>query len=614
VRTLVSHSGLSLLLLLGLMAAAPTAARARVEVSLDATPKQVSVGDRLTITVAISVSTQTRAGLLGSPALRDYQAPDLSAFEVLRRWSNQSQQISIVNGRAQVQNTVTYYYVVSPRKPGRYRVPAARVTYQSQVYRSNTVTVHVDSGPAPPPPITPGQQPDLRGDKDVYVQVVPDKATAWLGEQVTVTWYVYFRSQLQGMPMVRVPPKADDFLSEDLPLGQQNATRTLIGGVTYGVVPILRKAYFPQRPGSLTIGALTVEARVIGQGFFQVAPVRRASAPVLIRVKPLPTQGRPATFHQGNVGRFRVTAQVKPSRLDARGAASLTVTVSGAGYVHGLKVDRITRLDGFKVRFAGQRTEMNRSARISGKRIHEYLLVPTRTGHLTIPAICFPHFDPTRGAYVTRACSRPLTVTVTGTLPAPAQGASGPARENELRRQIKPILQARRLHNRTPFRLYRSGLRWVLLGVPPLLVLLLLGGRALRRRLSQDTETRRRREARGRARRHLRRAAALLRGGDSVAFFAEIATVLGDQVSGRLGTRVQGLTSRDLRALLEAQGAEPEWVDALIETLEACDFARFAPAAAEPAEMQALLDRTRTLIAALERSRLRPLSTDTEVA
>lgn len=604
-RTLAPYGGLIAFCVL--VAGVPSArARGRAELTLEAHPSRVAVGDRITVTVAVSVVAESQGGLLGGPPFRDYRAPRFGELDLLRKWSNQSQQISIVNGRARMQNTVTYYYVLVAKKAGTVHITPAQVRFHGQVSRSQGAVIQVDAGPATPPPVAPGQQPSLQGNEEVFVQVVPDKTTAWVSQQVTVTWYVYFRSQLQGMPAVRLPPKADDFLSEDLPFAKQQATRTLIGGVTYGVVPILRKAYFPQRSGKLRIGSLTVLTRVVGQGFFQVTPTTRSSSPAVITVKPLPTRGRPPGFHPGNVGRFRVRAQVKPTKLDARGAASLQVVVSGAGYLHGLKVDRITHMKGFKVRFAGQRTEVDRGSRISGRRINEYLLVPARTGTLKIPPICFPYFDPTRGAYVTNACSRPMTVTVTGHLsPSGAKDTGAGGRENELRRQIKPILQGKALHPRRPFRLYRSPLRWLLFGGPPLFLILFLAGRSLRRRLSQDTEARRRREARGRARRRLRKASALLKSGDHVAFFGEVAAVLHEQVGGRLGVRVQGLTSLDLRELLKGQGADPELVEALIETLEACDFARFAPAAADRGEMKGMLERTRSLLGRLEQSRIR---------
>ncbi len=603
--TIQALTGLVALALL----AGPARAASHVEVEMTTPQGRVALGDQVRLAVTVTVSSTARTGGFGGPGFRNYRPPGTPDFEVLRKWTNQSTQISIVNGRARREEVYTYNYTLRARKAGRLTIQPAQVTFQGRTYRAQPLAIQVDAGPAAPPPTQPGQTPNLKGDEDVFVQVVPDKRTAWVGEQVTVTWYLYYRIQLQGVPSIKTPPSTDDFFSEDLSFRQPNSTRTTINGTLYGVLPIYRRALFPLKAGALKIGPMEIEARAVGRSWFSTSVIQRASAPVIIRARGLPKAGRPAGFHDGNVGHYRVTAEVEPAEFDAKSAGSLRVTIQGTGFVHGLKVDKITTLPGFKVRFAGQRTEMQRSVQLSGKRVNEYVLIPKRTGTLRIAPICFPHFDPTVGRYITHACSKTIKVHVTGHLPSGTTPA-GATTENVLKRRLKPILRGGVVPHRAPWRLHRSWIRWPVLLAPVLALLALLIGRKVRNLLAGDTEGRRRREARDRAKRRLRLARSYLQSGDRVGFFGEIANVIQEQLSARLGIRVQGLTSGDLLQTLADQGVDTALRDRLVQDLEECDFARFAPAASGTDEMQDVLTRTRKLLTDLERARLTPVKAE----
>ncbi len=585
--------------------------RPEVNITMKVSPTKAKVGDQLNLTIRVVLKYQAKNrrrsyGFGFGMSRPDYDLslpPNLKKDFVVVRTSPY-QIHNRVNNR--VTYTADYNYSISPRRSGRVLIPPAKVVFKGRTYSSRSAVVTVGTGPAPPPSL-PGQLPNLTGDEDLFVHAVADKIKAYVGEQVTITWYLYYKSPVARQASIVTQPTTDNFFSEDIPFRVRSSTHTTIKGQVFTVTPVIRRALFPMKAGRLRVGSLGVEAYL---DYYQ--KVLRRSAEVTIEARNLPTQNVPAGFHPKNVGQFKVSAEVGQTRIDASSATSLKVTVHGTGFMQGLKVDRIKQVPGFKIRFAGQKTEMASAVALGGKHIHEYVLIPTKVGALKVPPICFPHFDPKLGRYVTTACSKPVSVTVTGKLAGGAAAVvAGTGRDNELRRRLKPILQAGHLRNRTTWRLHKTGwLLWLLLLLP----LLALGGLLLvrvMRTMDRDSEARRRRQARGNARKRLRLAASYLKNGDRVAFFSEIASVIQELLSARLGVRVQGLTTTELQELLQAGSMSPPLQEKLLRDLEVCDFARFAPAAAEEAEMQDVLQRTRKLMAEVERASLKPVSAPT---
>jgi len=578
--------------------------RPKVSVTMTVSPTKAKLGDQLSLTIRVSIQQRYR-GRRGFFSMTrpnyDLQVPTTLTkdFTVVR--STPFQMNNIVGTRQSYRSDNNY--AIRPRRAGRLLIPPARVVFKGRTYSSRSAVVNVGTGPAPPPSL-PGQLPNLTGDEDLFVHAVADKLKAYVGEQVTITWYLYYKSPVARQASIVTRPTTDNFFSEEIPFRVRTSTHTTIGGQVFTVTPVIRRALFPLKAGRLRVGSLGVEAYL---DYYQ--KVVRRSAVVSIEAMNLPTSNVPAGFHPKNVGQFKVTAELGQARINAHSATSLKVTVQGSGFMQGLKVDRIKQIPGFKVRFAGQKTEMASGVHLGGKHIHEYVLIPTAVGAQKVGPICFPHFDPKVGRYVTKACSRALEVMVTGKL---AQGgtstAAGGGSDNELRRRLKPILQASHLRNRTTSRLHKTPWLLWLLTLLPLLVLLSMVLIRVVRSLDRDTGSRRRRQARGHARRRLRLAASYIKDGDRVSFFTEIASVIQELLTARLGVRVQGITAVSLEALLEESEMSPALKERLLRDLEVCDFARFAPAAAGEAEMQEVLTRTRKLIGDVERARLKPVS------
>ena len=179
----------------------------------------------------------------------------------------------------------------------------------------------------------------------MFLRAVADKATPYVGEQVTVTLYLYTRESLRGPPATELEPTMDGFWVHDLLEGAQSREqRQVVQGAVYAVYPLRRFAAFPLRSGELTISPMAL--RIDTSSVFDMLGGRRRGEPVVSRkseplvfqVKPLPERADP----QGEplVGRFTIESKLDRASSATGDAVTLTVVVRGQGNVRDVKLRR----------------------------------------------------------------------------------------------------------------------------------------------------------------------------------------------------------------------------------------------------------------------------------
>jgi hypothetical protein len=134
------------------------------------------------------------------------------------------------------------------------------------------------------------------------------------------------------------------------------------------------------------------------------------------------------------------------------------------------------------------------------------------------------------------------------------------------------------------------------------------GAALLRRhrdRLEGDVAWARGRRAGKVARKRLAEARRLSTGEDARAFYAEVARALKGFVADKLNLPEAGAQVSELRAGVSRAGVSDDTTADLARCLEHCDRERFAPPAPDPGERVRFLDRTASLMTALDRE-IRP--------
>ncbi|MHC4953545.1 MAG: BatD family protein [Planctomycetota bacterium] len=184
-----------------------------------------------------------------------------------------------------------------------------------------------------------------------------------------------------------------------------------IDGRTYGALEITR-VFVPTQPGDLAIPAAKLRfahAKSFREDFIHGrTPVDQkytdvASQPATVRILPLPDAGRPSDYG-GAVGRFTVRAETSAGAVKAREIFKLTLRIEGAGNLEFIDPPQLG-MKGFHVygsiddKGAARRTITYDVAALSGD-------------VSAVPAIAFPYFDPGEppGYRVARTEPVPLTV------------------------------------------------------------------------------------------------------------------------------------------------------------------------------------------------------------
>jgi hypothetical protein len=573
----------------------------------------------------------------------DFKPPDFHGFQVQEaRGPSKSTSIQMVFGSNQqtIQSSYTWTYqlVLAGSAKGPLKIGAAHVKVGGRDLATNVVEVRVGAaGAAPrgrsggPPAADPNnllqrmmqgqgfafgderpRQQMSSGAVPAFIRVVADKTHAFVGEQVTVGWYLYVVDVPSRFGQVS-EPHTDGFWSEDVPSTTPPGRLAFgdpqtIAGRTYNVALLFKKALFPLAPGKLTITPM--EAELTQQAdFFSAPEVRRLKTdPLTIEAQPLPAKGEPPGFDPANVGRYEISAAVDRAAVSVGDAVTLKVAVKGTGNVRNVRPPALPAMPGWKSYEPKTEVALDGAATITGTKTIEWLMRPERPGKTTVPPLALETFDPAARRYET-VRSQPIEIAVTGeagsnAVPSGGAPAGSAGVENVVAGNIRPIHARGSLSGERGAAFLHSAAFTATVVTPPLaLAMLALFGR-VRERLGRDSRRTRQRRLRTMARRRLRTAEAHRAAGRAGDFYLEIDRVLREALSERLSTELGGLRLDELGTLLRARGLPDGETSGVVAVLEACDEARFAPggAAADPAALSATLARAGELIDAIERA------------
>ncbi|MFM7080174.1 MAG: BatD family protein, partial [Bacteroidota bacterium] len=280
--------------------------------------------------------------------LSSFTPPPLNDFMVLSG-PNQSNSIQIVNGS--YSQSISYSYILQPKKQGTFKIAAANANSGGKNFQSAPISINVTAS------TNRNQQQSNQNNissGSVFIRVSLDKRNVYKGEAVVATFKLYTNVQVVNYSITKMP-SFTGFWSQDVEMPKQMTLyNENYNGTPYQVGEIKKVVLYPQQSGTLTIDQMIGEciARVkvnrnrsnnpfdifndpfFSDPFFGSGSVREVSYsiksdPVKITVNELPN-GAPTGF-DGAVGDFSMESIVDRQELKTNDALNVRVKISGNG-------------------------------------------------------------------------------------------------------------------------------------------------------------------------------------------------------------------------------------------------------------------------------------------
>ena len=549
--------------------------------------KQVVVGEQFQVSYELSGEG------------KNFEAPNFNNFEIVGGpFSSSSSSVQIVNGSVTKTSTNTYSFYLRAIKEGKFTIPAATITVKKQKVKSTTAEIEVvkdntaisDKGGAK----TTGNA------KDVFLEAAPNKLSAYIGEQITLTYKIYFTIPISNLTISKAPSYSG-FWTKDVTdnngvLQQSSIVRN---GQEYHVATAQEIVLIPQKAGTLTIDPLNISCiaqirnekqqqrgydpfenffgDIMGSSYTNVKKELK-SQPIDIEVKPMPAKDKPESF-KGAVGQFTFTSKIDKTEMKSNDAFTVTYTVSGKGNIELLDLPKPNFPPDFEVYDPKISTNTkNNSYGISGSKKAEYVVIPRVSGDFTLNPTEFSYFDPSKNKYVTLESDR-YELKVERSANEGSSGiiyAGGQEAIKVVGSDIMHIMTIGNLKKEGAM-LFASPLYFiVIIAIVAVFAVALIIYRKVNK-FNQNQVLVRNKKATKIAKKRLHNAYSYLKIKDQNHFYEEFSQALWGYISDKLNIARAKLSMDTVREMMSDKNVPEDIVNQFIELLNSCEFARFAP-------------------------------------
>lgn len=534
-----------------------------------------------------------------------------------------SSSVSIVNGKRESSRTTSYTYLFSADTKGTYTIPAATCKIGGTECSSRSATIEVvaddgmssgqgsqgqggqsqgggasqqSQGGASQSSAQDGQgDPAITGtvsNEDIFMRLNLSKTTAVKGEPVTAVLKLYTRADIAGFEDFKLPTFNGFWSKETFSPTNLDFNRENINGKIYNSAVIRRYMLIPQQEGTIVIEpaeavcqvrvrASQGRSRSIFDDFFdsyQTVRKRVRTPSINFHVNPLPA-GAPASFC-GGVGQFNITAKFANDSIATNQASSLLVTVSGKGNITMLSAPKVDFPGDFDV-YDVKSTDRSESSGTSGSKVFEYPFIARSYGNFTVGPFKYSYYDIDSGRYVTtEAPAVSIRVSADGVDVVDNGGVSG----GGVRQGVRNIgSDIRYIATGAPALARKDSFfvtSWQFYAILAAIVALYFALRAIldkRRKMMTDVAGTRNRRANKMATERLRRSKSYLQQGLVGAYYEELHKAVMGYVSDKLTMPVADLSKDNICEALSERGVQQDVTDRLMNIINTCEQARYAP-------------------------------------
>jgi hypothetical protein len=531
----------------------------------------------------------------------NFKAPSLNDFMVLSG-PNQSSSMQFINGS--VSQSITLSYILQPKKEGTFKIEAASIESGGKIVLSNTLTINVTAGSGQSNKGNSGQSGDDKtniSSKNIFIRVSIDKTNVYRGEAIVATFKLYTNVQVVNYGINKIPA-FNGFWNQDIEMPQQlKLYSEVFNGVNYQVGEIKKVVLYPQQSGALTIEPMEGEciARIqvkrnkstspfdifndpffndpfFGSGGIRDVKFAVKSEPIRINVKDLPPN--PPTSFNGAVGKFSLEGIVDKTTAKTNDAINFRVKVSGKGNIKLIEAPQLDLSPDIEVYDPKLSDNVNVNERgASGTRTFEFLLIPRQQGSYDVGPVEFSYFDLDKKDYVTLKSPQYKLVIERGKDGGSSAFASSGQKDFKvIGRDIRFIKTNIPEFVGSSFEFYNSGYFYLLTLLP---FAGMIGFALYRKRhlqLNADAVAVKSRKATKMARKRLEIANRFLKEGNQIAFYDETGKAVWGYLAAKLKIPIAVLNKETAIESLKTMQVSTDTITGIIETIDYCEYARFA--------------------------------------
>ena len=569
--------------------------------------KQVMVGERFQVVFEANAEG------------KNFSAPSFEGFTVVGGpFTSTSSSFQMVNGSMSHSVKCTYTFALQAYQEGTFHVGSATLNVKGKKVSSEPFDIKVipDDGSHAAPSgggDAAGQgrsqqntnDPQVSG-KDLFLNVIPSKKSVYVGDQVVLTYKIYTKVPVSSLSVERMPSYAG-FWTKDISDNSNSLRQNseYINGIEYTTAEVQKTVIVPQRAGKLTIDPMIIEcvAQVrtesnrqrsmdpfeafFNDPFFNrnIVNVKKelTSQTLTLEVKSLPENGKPASF-AGAVGNYNFKSEIDKTELSTNEAFTLTLTVSGTGNVELLQMPTPVFPPDFEVYDPKVTSSVNPTSNgLSGTKKAEFLVIPRRAGSFTIPAVEFSYFNPANETYQTLQ-SESYEIKVEKGAGSDDGGGIYASNQEDIKylgSDVRHIMTGDPHLKPTSTVFFGSSAYYVALLALLVLFIVLLFVLKKREQLTKDTAANRNRKADKVARGRLKNAYQYLKAKDQEKFYIEMSQALWGYIADKTGIERSKLSMDTVSETMKAKNVPDELTQEFVDTLNNCEFARFAPGNAE---------------------------------
>lgn len=599
---------------IALLASPSAHAQAQPKVTSRASATQVEVGEPFTIELKAMVEQGNASP--GDPQLR--VPPGIVAADPSISTQTFAQ---FGGGRQSVQTGISATWRAIASAPGKYNIAGPSVVWNGRRITTPNIAIEVvpatgrSRGTPASPFLMPGGPPGLGfpwpfgSDKDdekeepqgggvaelalptasdpsVFLHARLDKKEAVIGEQVSITFYIYHRVDFE------MTERHEAALAEFLrvPLlknpGTDPPVMAVAGGKQYMVRVLDKVAIFPVHAGDLHTGVMSgrFNGRHIG------AHVLRESEDLVLHVTEPPKQDRPTGYVLGDVGKFELQGIVQPRKIEQGGALAVSLKVSGAGNLP--SVLRVPERTGVEWLEPEKQEEIDVAAGVvGGWRTFNYVVRIKDSGTIDLGKVELPFWDPQSHKYTVASASLGV-IDVAASMRVTPDAPAGTARGDSLAAMPGARTSLGAYSPSGGGGLLEGARFWGFLGAPPIAVGLLFAARRASDSLKKRRETGKNAPS-TLEEKSLRDAEAAEKKGDTKAMASALERAIHHGIEGATGLKSRGVLLSELPRELEKSGASADLATRVVQAIEACETLRFDPLAEGGKELG---DRVRRLL------------------